>query len=270
MLIDFHTHLFPDKIAARAIEALKNGIVKTHGKLLLEPQTDGTRRGLLESMNESGVDMSIVMPIATSPTQHTTINSFAQEITDGKRIISFGSVHPRQDDWEETLEHISKSGLKGIKMHPEFQSFFIDEPITEKIVKKCEDLGLWVLFHCGEDYGYKPPYHCTPEKLRRLLDKTGCKNIIAAHFGGFHMWDDVDKYLIGTDVFMDTSMTSGFLDKERCRDMILHHGADKVLFGSDSPWQGQNQAYSYLLSLNLSDEDTEKIKHINAEKILGI
>ena len=270
MLIDFHTHLFPDKIAARAIEALKDGIVKTHGKLLLEPQTDGTQQGLLDSMNENGVDMSIVMPIATSPTQHTTINSFAKKITDGKRIISFGSVHPRQDDWEETLEYIARSGLKGIKMHPEFQTFFIDEPITEKIVKKCENLGLWVLFHCGEDYGYKPPYHCTPERLRKLLDKTGCKNIIAAHFGGFHMWDEVDKYLIGTDVFMDTSMTSGFLDKDRCRDMILRHGVDKVLFGSDSPWQGQIQAYSYLLSLNLSDEDTEKIKHINAEKILGL
>lgn len=270
MLIDFHTHLFPDKIANRAIEALKNGIINARGTLLLEPQTDGTLKGVLKLMDKCGVDMSIVMPIATSPAQHTTINSFAKEITDYKRIISFGSVHPRQEDWEETLEYIASIGIKGIKMHPEFQSFYIDEPIIEQIVKKCEELGLWVLFHCGEDYGYKPPFHCTPERLRSLLDKTGCKNIIAAHFGSFHMWDDVDKYLIGTDVYMDTSMTSGFLDKEKCRDMIIRHGADKILFGSDNPWQSPCEAYDYLLSLNLPEEDLEKIKHKNAERILNI
>ena len=269
MLIDFHTHLFPDKIAARAIESLENGIINTHGTLLLKPQTDGTLAGLIKSMDECGVDMSIVMPIATSPTQHTTINRFAKEITDNKRIISFGSVHPRQEDWEETLEYIALGGLKGIKMHPEFQSFFVDEPIVEKIVRKCEKLGLWVLFHAGEDYGYKPPFHCTPQRLIRLLDKTGCKNIIAAHFGSFSMWEDVDKYLVGTDIYMDTSMTSGFLDRGLCRDMLLRHGSDKILFGSDNPWQSPGQSYEYLISLDLPKDDLEKIKHENAERILS-
>lgn len=112
MLIDFHTHLFPDKIAARAIEALENGIINTHGRLLLKPQTDGTLAGLIKSMDECGVDMSIVMPIATSPTQHIIINHFEKEITDNKRIISFGSVHPRQENWEETLEYVASEGLK--------------------------------------------------------------------------------------------------------------------------------------------------------------
>lgn len=270
MLIDFHTHLFPDKIAGRAIASLEQGIINTHGSLLLKPQTDGTLSGLLQSMDESGVDISIVMPIATSPTQHTSINRFAKEITDGKRIISFGSVHPRQENWEETLEYVAADGLKGIKMHPEFQTFFIDEPIIEQIVKKCEELGLWVLFHCGEDYGYKPPFHCTPERLRKLIDKTGCKNIVAAHFGSFSMWDEVDKHLIGTDIYMDTSMLYGFLDKNKCRDMIIRHGADKFLFGSDNPWQNPKDAYSYLISLELSEEDTELIKHKNAERILGL
>lgn len=270
MLIDFHTHLFPDKIASRALDVLRQGIINVHGKLLLEPQTDGTKAGLLRSMDESGVDMSIVMPIATTPTQHETINRFAKEVTDNERIISFGSIHPRQENWEEALENIASDGLKGIKLHPEFQEFCVDEPIVEKIVKKCEDLGLWVLFHAGEDYGYKPPFHCTPERLRNLLDKTGCKNIIAAHFGGFSMWDDVDKYLIGTDIYMDTSMTSGFLDKVKCLDMIRRHGADKFLFGSDNPWQNPKDSYSYLLSLGLSDEELELVKHKNAERILGI
>lgn len=270
MLIDFHTHVFPDKIAFRALEALKQGIINTHGKLLLQPQTDATRSGLLKSMDENGVDMSIVMPIATSPTQHATINRFAKEISDSKRIISFGSIHPSQPDWENALEGISADGISGIKLHPEFQEFFVDEKITESIVKKCEDLGLWVLFHAGEDYGYKPPFHCTPERLRNLLDKTGCKNIIAAHFGGFSMWEDADKYLIGTDIYMDTSMTSGFLDKEKCRDMIMRHGSDKILFGSDNPWQSPKESFEFLMSLGLPEEDLELIKHKNAERILGL
>ena len=187
MLIDFHTHLFPDKIATRALEVLKKGIINTHGKLLLTPQTDGTKEGLLRSMDENGVDISVVMPIATTPTQHTTINHFAKEITDNKRIISFGSIHPRQEDFEKSLEEISEMRLKGIKLHPEFQEFYIDEPIVEKIVKKCSNLGLWVLFHCGEDYGYKPPFRCTPERLRNLLDKTGCKNHCRTFRRFFHV-----------------------------------------------------------------------------------
>ena len=270
MVIDFHTHLFPDKIAGRAIEKLMEGIFRTQGFHVLPPQTDGTMSGLLSSMEKSGVNLSVIMPIATSPTQHTTINTFAKGITDNKKIISFGSIHPMQEDWEESLEHIAELKLPGIKMHPEFQEFYVDEPVILDIVKKCEKLNLLVLFHSGADMGYHPPVHCTPQRLHSVLDKTGCSNIIAAHFGAFLMWDDVDKYLIGTSVMMDTSMTSGFLDKDKCADMIKRHGADKVLFGSDSPWQGQKAALDHLLSLNLSKEEIELITHKNAQRLLSL
>lgn len=268
MLIDFHTHVFPDKIAERAINKLTEGIISAQGSLVLAPKTDGTLSALLSSMDEYGVDLSVVMPIATSPSQHTTINNYAKEITDNKRIISFGSIHPAQSDWEESLEHISKSGLRGIKLHPEFQNFYVDEPVILDIVKKCDSLNLYVLFHSGADLGYHPPVHCTPEKLRNVLDKTGCKNIIAAHLGAFLMWEDVEKYLVGTSVMMDTSMTSGYLDKERCRRIIQTHGADKFLFGSDSPWQSPKEAFDYLMSLDLTENEIELITHKNAETIL--
>ena len=112
MVIDFHTHLFPEKIAAKAIQKLEEGIVRTQGSAVLTANTDGTRDGLINSMNKYGVDMSIVMPIATTPTQHRTINNFAKEVTDNKRIISFGSLHPMQEDWEETLCYIAEEGFK--------------------------------------------------------------------------------------------------------------------------------------------------------------
>lgn len=268
MLIDFHTHVFPDKIAHRAIEKLKEGIITTQGSLILSPQNGGTLSELLSVMDKCGVDISVIMPIATSPTQHTTINAYAKEITDNNRIISFGSIHPLQEDWESALETIAQNGLRGIKLHPEFQDFFVDEPIVCEIVKKCEELKLYVLFHCGVDFGYHPPVHCTPERLRTVLDKTGCKNIIAAHLGSFMMWDDVVKYLVGTCVMMDTSMTSGYLEKEKCKEIIRTHGADKFLFGSDAPWGSPKNALDYLMSLNLGNEENELITHKNAEKLL--
>lgn len=269
MIIDFHTHLFPDKIAARAIEKLKEGILRTQGKNVLPPQTDGTLSGLLKSMDSSGIDLSVVMPIATSPTQHTTINNFASSITDNERVVSFGSIHPRQENWEEALEEISSLNLRGIKMHPEFQDFYIDEPIVFDIVKKCIELNLLILFHSGADMGYLPPVRCTPERLRTVIDKTGATNIIAAHFGAFLMWEDVDKYLIGTPLMIDTSMTNTFLDKDFCADMIKRHGAEKVLFGSDCPWQAQKDALSYLLSLDISENEKELILYKNAKRLLS-
>ena len=270
MLIDFHTHLFPEKIAEKAIRKLEEGMLKTQGELILPANTDGTREGLINSMNENGVDMSIVMPIATTPAQHRTINNFAAEITDNKRIISFGSLHPMQEDWEETLSYIAKEGRKGIKLHPEFQDFYVDEPIVLDIVKKAKDLGLYVLFHCGADLGFHPPVKCTPERLRKVIDKCGGENIIAAHLGSFKMWEDVKTYLAGTPIMMDTSMTSGFLENDLMKEIISIHGANKILFGSDSPWQTPKEALDKLLSLGLPDEEIELITHKNAERILGL
>ena len=270
MVIDFHTHLFPEKIAAKAIQKLEEGIVRTQGSAVLTANTDGTREGLINSMNENGVDMSIVMPIATTPTQHRTINNFAKEVTDNKRIISFGSLHPMQEDWEETLCYIAGEGFKGIKLHPEFQDFYVDEPVIMDIVKKAKELNLYVLFHSGADLGYHPPVHCTPERLCKVIDKCGGENIIAAHFGGFMMWDDVKKFLAGTPIMMDTSMTSGYLDKDLFLEIASIHGTDKILFGSDSPWQTPKKSLEFLESTGLSDEDLELIKHKNAERILGL
>ncbi len=270
MLIDFHTHVFPEKIASRAIAKLEDGIVRVQGGKVLAANTDGTLLGLLGSMDKYGVDISVVMPIATTLTQHRSINSFAQEISKNERIISFGSLHPMQEDWEQTLYYIAREGRKGIKLHPEFQDFYVDEERVFDIVKKAKELNLLVLFHSGADLGYPPPVRCTPQRLRRVIDKCGGENIIAAHFGGFKMWGDVKKYLLGTPVMMDTSMISGYLDKELFIDIIRTHGADKFLFGTDSPWQTPADALTYLENSSLTKDELEMIKYKNAKKLLSL
>jgi len=270
MIIDFHTHLFPDKIAEKAMNVLIDGMIEVQGSLLLPPSFDGTYTSLLKNMEKNSIDLSVVLPIATTPTQHKTINAFAEKITDNKKIISFGSIHPHQEDWEDALEDIHKKGLRGIKLHPEFQDFYVDESIVSEIVIKAKKLGLLVIFHCGVDFGYKPPVKCTPERLHRLIDKTGGENIIAAHLGGFKMWDEVEKHLVKTPIFMETSMAVNFLPADAYKRIIENHGEDKILFGSDSPWQDSGEALRLLYNSGLSESAIEKIKHINAEKLLGI
>jgi len=270
MIIDFHTHLFPDKIAEKAMKVLTEGIIKAQGSLVLEPEKGVTYDGFLKNMEENKIDLSVVLPIATTTAQSKTINDFAEKITDNEKLISFGSLHPRQENRLEVLEEIKQKGIKGIKLHPEFQDFFVDEAVVEEIVMRAKQLDLWVIFHCGVDFGYNPPVRCTPERLRRLIDKTGGENIIAAHMGGFKMWEDVEKYIVGTPVFMDTSMAADYLSPESYRRIVQNHGEDKFLFGSDYPWQGRNKALQMLLSSGLTKTAVEKIKYKNAQKILGI
>lgn len=268
MVIDFHTHIFPEKIAARAIEALKAGIRAQQGTEF-PSFTDATAAGLRRSMSECAIDLSVVMPIATKPSQTESINAYAQSVR-GQGLLSFGSVHPENDDIDGILASLAERGFRGIKLHPEFQQFYIDSPEGLRILKAAEKHGLLVTLHAGADVGYPPPVHCTPQRLKNALCEVKGDNIIAAHMGGFWMWEDVAKYLVGTPVYFDTAVVGTFIDKGVYRDLVLAHGADKVLFASDSPWEHQGEALSTLCSLGLGECELEKIKCRNAMALLDI
>lgn len=266
MLIDFHSHIFPERIAAGAMRSLSDSIVSYQG-VRHRHYARGTQNSLLYSMDRCGVDLSVVLPIATKPTQTKSINEFAKNLRN-ERIVSFGSLHPEQDDWECVLENLAENGFKGIKLHPEYQSFYVDSKRSIEILKKAEELGLFVTLHTGYDNGMPPPAHCQPERLRNVLDYVSGKYIIAAHLGAFRNWDDVEKYLVGTLVNFDTAYISEFISSEQCKRIIRNHGADKILFGSDSPWQSPANEYKFILNLGLSDEENDKIFYKNAFKIL--
>ena len=156
MLIDFHTHAFPEKIAFRAVEKL----ARDAGGLA--PQTDGTVASLKTQMLVDGVDISVVQSIATNPHQQAKVNDFAIGINRDPAIVAFGSVHPDAPDALEELERIAAAGLKGVKLHPEYQGFYADDPRMKPIYRKISRLGLVTLFHAGQDYGFPPPYHAMP------------------------------------------------------------------------------------------------------------
>lgn len=269
MVIDFHTHIFPDKIATRTLEALIANVLEVEG-IEHKSHTNGMLSGIKDSMSENGVDMSVVLPIATTVRQSTSINSFAAEINGKDNIFSFGSVHPMQEDWEAVLEHIKELGLLGIKLHPEYQQFFIDSPDGIKILKKCEELGLYVILHAGRDIGIRPPVHCEPRQLSNALQYVSGKNIIAAHMGGWRMWDDVEKYLVGTDVIFDTAYSVFEMDSEQLVRIIKNHGSEKIVFGTDSPWEKPSETIAKINSLPLTDTEKDNIFCQNAKNILNL
>ena len=268
MLIDFHTHAFPDAIASRSITALKAGIKSQMGEEY-EAYTDGTVSSLEKTMQENGVTKSVVLPVVTKVSQTATINAFAKTLRND-RILSFAGVHPMDERIEETLEQIKEDGFIGIKMHPEFQQAYVDSPEMIKIFKKAEELGLYTVIHCGNDIGLPPPVHATPQRIFNLLEHIDGKYLIGAHLGGFGLWEDVRKYLVGSPMYFDTAMLYRFIDRDLYRDIIKGHGADHILFGSDCPWERPSDTLSGLNELELSESEMTMITSENACRILGI
>ncbi|MDO4618722.1 MAG: amidohydrolase family protein [Clostridia bacterium] len=269
MVIDFHTHLFPDKIYEKTIKILENNIWE-HSHTHYSAVGTGNLSGLKNDMAKDDIDISLVLPIATHPKQTDNIIAFAYELNGKDGIYSFASLHPDNEDTDGILEKIKEMGFRGIKLHPEYQSLFIDSEKSLKILKKCEDLGLYTVLHTGKDHGCPPPLHCAPDRLRNVLSEISGKYIIAAHMGGWDMWDESMEHIIGTPILIDTCFSLHFMDKEKATDMIKAHGAVKVLFGTDWALYSQKKTLEFLESLSLTSEEKEMIKHKNAEKILGL
>lgn len=263
MLIDFHTHAFPEKIAGRAMANL------SHASGGLEPQTDGTLSGLKAEMQKDGVDISVVLGIATNPAQQTNVNNYAAEMNKDSSIVAFGSVHPDAPDALEELERIKELGLKGIKLHPEYQEFFVDDERMKPIYKKISELGLITLFHAGQDYGYNEPFRCMPDAMERAL-KWFDAPVIAAHWGGVGCGKEVVKHLCGKDIWFDLSFGYGRMPKSFAQEIADKHTPDRLLFGSDMPWHRPAWEKRLIETLDLSTEDKEKIYYKNAMKLLKI
>ena len=263
MLIDFHTHAFPHKIAAAATGKLAYAA----GGLI--PQTDGSLEGLKQEMRRDGVDISVVHSIATKPSQQTNVNNFAIEADKDPAFAAFGSVHPDAPDALEELERIAAAGLKGVKFHPEYQRFYVNDPRMKPIYRKISQLGLITLFHAGQDYGMLPPYHCMPDHILQALSWLDTP-VVAAHWGGVGCGEEVLEKLCGKEIWFDTSFGYGLMGKHIAQAILDRHTPDRLLFASDMPWHRPAWELSLLNSLDMSDDDREKILSGNAEKLLGL
>ncbi len=263
MLIDFHTHAFPEKIAAKAVAKL------AHASGGLCPQTDGSLPSLKAEMRKDGVDMAVVHSIATNPHQQAKVNDFAIEMNRDRAIIAFGSVHPDAADVLAELERIAAAGLKGVKFHPEYQGFYADDEKMKPIYRKISSLGLITLFHAGHDYGFPPPYHGMPDAMLRA-SKWFDAPVVAAHWGGMGCGTEVVEKLCGTDIWFDLSFGYGTMAKSTAQTIIDRHGPDRLLFASDMPWHRPSWELRLLSSLDIGQTEMEKIRWINAAALLSL
>ncbi len=256
MIIDTHTHIFPDSLAPRAMTSLSDhsGCYKPH--------TKGTVQSLLSSMDEAGITTSWIANIATKPSQTSAIIAWSREIKSG-RIFPLASVYPHSGTWENDVEDVAAAGIRGIKLHPLYQNFYADDPELNDFFSLLEKKGIFVLLHAGYDIGYGKADNAHPVRIRRLLDKHPDLTLIAAHLGGWDSWIDVESCLAGTNCYFDTSF-SHEVSKPVFESIIAKHGEDRLVFASDSPWLEQKHQVSFINSLDISSEAKEKIFSKNA------
>ena len=272
MIIDFHTHTYPDFIVEKTVAKLKDVAgIPAHG--------DGTAGGLSESTKAAGIDYALILPVATTPHQVATINEVAYKTnlsSKRKGLLSFGAIHPDSPDYKRVLRGIASLGLKGIKLHPDYQGTFFNDIRFKRIVDTATELGLWIVIHAGIDIGLPDPVHTTPDMVKEVLRDTGSDKLILAHMGGWRMWDEVMDKLVGEDIRMDTSFSTtvldlpGMLDEDRFVELVRAFGADRVLFGTDSPWASQRKSLKWIEHTSLRKEEKEKILGKNAEVLLKL
>lgn len=264
MLIDFHTHAYPERIAASVLEKLSHG-----SNIDIVPQTRGTLESLKEEMARDGVDLSVLLSIATNPRQQTNVNNFAIECNRDPAVEAFGSVHPDAPNALEELERIHAAGLKGVKFHPEYQHFYVNDEKMRPIYRKISELGLITLFHAGKDFQFSPPYHGTPERLLCAL-KWFDAPVVAAHWGAGEYHEDVLKLLCGRDLYFDLSFGYGLVPRDIGQAIVDKHGPDKLLFASDMPWHRPSWELSLIGQLDISPSDRDKILYRNAARLLKL
>ena len=263
-IIDIHTHIFPDMLAEGAIKFLEE-----------EADTkafhDGTEAGLRKSMQEAGIAKSVQQPVATKPSQVKSINDWAAPLASASGdIVSFGGMHPEYKDIAGEMRRMKELGFKGFKLHPEYQKFYPDDPAVFPMYEAAMDNDMIVFFHTGEDIGIKPPYFSTPDHMLRLQSTFPYLKLVFAHMGGWMLWDDVERLIVGREVFLETSYTMGLIPDDRFVNMVRDHGVEWVLFGTDSPWRSQKDDLDHLISLPFTDHEKEQLLNRNAVRLLGL
>lgn len=268
MVIDFHTHIFPEKIAAKTVKALAN-------RSGLTPFTTGDVFDLQREMTKSGTDISIALPVVTSPEQFSSITRFAAYINENfsggdRKVISFGGIHPADADYKAHLRELKSLGFAGIKLHPDYQDTFIEDMRYYHIIEEASNLDMIVSVHAGIDIGMPYPVHCPVDQSLSLIKEVRPTKLVLAHLGGWKMWEDVYEKLCGENVWFDTAVAFGVCDDNLFEKIVHAHGANKILFATDSPWSGQAESLAYLEKLALSAEEKEWIRYKSAKKLLNL
>ncbi len=282
MIIDFHTHTFPDSISEKVVHKLSLASCT-------KPFTNGSMAALLASMKQAGVDYSVNLPVMTSPQQVEKIN---QSMIENRQalletgIIAFGGLHPDYTDYKSQLKQLKAAGIKGIKLHPAYQNVDLDDIRYLRIIEAASALDLIVLIHAGIDVGIYDHNYSSVSHFLKVIQEVAPPKFVLAHMGNWGCWDEVERDLAGAKVYLDTAFSVGSitpaadapkepiincnLTQEAFIQIVTKHGADKILFATDSPWEDQTDYINRIMNMPLSPKHKDMILGENAQHLLNL
>ena len=264
MVIDFHAHIYTDDMAPKAIASVKRRMgVRVPGL--------GTVSDLRDSMEKSGVEKSIILPLAPLPKHVAPTNDFfLATVANGDGLVPFGAIHPFQPDIEEELDRLIAAGVKGVKAVPFMQRFYPDDPKCDRLYDAVAERGMLLLLHAGKVPEDLPEFFGTPDRFARMAKRHPDLVVVLAHLGGWEMWSAVREYLIPAEenVYFDTAYISPSLSSEEAGDLIREIGADRVLFGTDYPWTDQAEEIEFVEGMDLPAREKRMILSQNARRLL--
>lgn len=261
-IIDFHTHAFPDAVAERAIPLLEE-----EGNI--RARLDGKVSSLLRSMDAAGIEISVLCSIATRPGQFHSILRWSREIASG-RILPVPSVHPGDPDLPEKARVVHAEGFRGIKLHPYYQDFVLDEDRMFPLYEAMESLGLFLVCHTGFDLAFERVRRADPVRILRVLERFPRLVLVTTHFGAWEDWEEVRRHLLGKPIYVETSFSMPLLAAEQAREILLAHPQDRILFGTDSPWTDQGEELARIRALGVGEERERSLLSDNALRLLGL
>jgi hypothetical protein len=261
-VINAHCHIYPEKIASKAVMGIRDFYD-------LDMSLNGKIDGLLNDGNKVGVVHYLVHSVATTPKQVKSINEFiSDEVKNHPDLFTgFGTLHPDSEDIRGDVAYLKELGLKGVKLHPDFQLFSLNEEKAFRLGEAINDAGLPVLIHCG-DFRYN---YSNPEQLIPFLEKFPDMTVIGAHFAGWSMWEKATEQLAGTpNLYVDLSSSLYALSPETALDLIHAYGSDRVLWGTDYPMWDSVSEMGYFDKIDLTKKERSQILYENAAKLLGL
>jgi predicted TIM-barrel fold metal-dependent hydrolase len=261
-IIDVHSHIWPQKVVYKAKDYLE-GFIKR--ELIALPTADN----LLKTMDNTGVSKSVISSIASYPRQVVSINNWLFSIKQ-ERFIIFASIHPLLNGFKEELKRIQDNAV-GVKVHPEFQNFYVDDEKAFPLYEELQRLKLPILLHCGAEMTSPDNVnvHSSPKGILKVIEKFPELKIIGAHMGGLLMWEEVLKRLVGENIYFDTSDSVRLMKKEVLEQFFKRHGIDKIMYGSDFPIQDPKEEIEFIKSLDISEENKCKIFAQNLKSFLS-
>ncbi len=265
LILDGHTHAFPDAIAARAVQTL-TAEAKWQA---VRPWHDGTVTGLLASMDRAGIRRTLMCSIATRPGQVTKITDWSAAVA-SDRVVPFASIHPDYERPEAEVERIASLGLAGLKFHPQYQDCPADDPRVVRIARAAARHGLAMAFHAGYDLAFAKSDIASPQRIRNLFEAVPGLRLQACHLGGWQDWEESLRHIVGQPIYLETSFCLGQCPPDMLRRIIEQHPPEWLMFGTDAPWADELAELALFQALPLGREAMRQALWENGCRFAGI